>query len=78
MVKLIIIFFILCIGLLAAGSWIRQSSVDEEFTNEKGIIRIKTKVNNQSRFKSAQRLYGASVACFIIGIILAFYYNVYL
>lgn len=78
MVKLIVISFILCIGLLATGSWIRQSGVDEEFINEKGIIRIKTKVHNPSKYKTAQCFYGASVACFITGIIMAFYYNVYL
>lgn len=76
--KLILLFLALGVILLITGSQIRQGCVDEEFINEQGKITIRTTVYNQKRYKAANFIYLIAAACFLTGIILAFYYDVYL
>lgn len=60
--------------LFVLAGIIRKRGVEETFTNESGVVRIKVNIKDEKYNRLAGRLYIVAVMCFLVAFLVAFYY----
>jgi len=61
-------------GLFIGAGMVRRRGVEEEFVNEKGVVRIKVNIKNEKYNRLAGKIYTWAVICLLAAFLLAFGY----